>query len=212
MSDPASRFRSRRTSNGRLGIRPYGHCRAGNGIAMRSPPSRSSYGAWLSPLWPAAALRGCGGWLRRGAGDPFDACRPVTRPNQGGHANCMVRRKYHLRDARKRHGADARRTSQLPGAAPALDRRTRGSDKLSPNGACEIRKPQRLSLPHLAGSCVRLPYAQRVAAPLDPGQVTVRCRQGLGVGPAEKGADLAPLLLRVRVTQRHQLACITGLE
>ena len=50
---------------------------------------------------------------------PFDACYGVTRPNLGGRANFMVPYKHHLRDARKRRGADARRARQPEGVAPA---------------------------------------------------------------------------------------------
>ena len=49
---------------------------------------------------------------------------PLTM--HGGHANCMVRHKHHLRDCRKRPGADARRGGQPDGAAPAID----GTDRI----------------------------------------------------------------------------------
>ena len=69
---------------------------------------------------PQKRHAGVAGWLRRGAGDPFDACYRVTRADQGGHANCMACYTHHLRDARKRPGADARRAGRPAGLVPAF--------------------------------------------------------------------------------------------
>ena len=49
----------------------------------------------------------------------FAHATKTTRTNHGGRANCMVRHTHHLRDARKRPGADARRAGQAAGTAPA---------------------------------------------------------------------------------------------
>ena len=62
----------------------------------------------------ASVAGGCAGAL-----EAIRACHKVTRTNHGGRANFMVCHKHHLRDARKRRGADARRASQAVGMAPA---------------------------------------------------------------------------------------------
>ena len=58
-----------------------------------------------------------------GALEAIRACYEVTRPNHRIRANPMVHLKHHLRDARKRHGADARRAGQPAGVAPAKSKR-----------------------------------------------------------------------------------------
>ena len=55
----------------------------------------------------AGVAGGCAGVL-----EVIRACYRVTRANHRGRANPMVRHKHHLRDARKRLGADARRAGQ----------------------------------------------------------------------------------------------------
>ena len=58
----------------------------------------------------ASVTGGCAGAL-----EAIRACHSVTRPNNGGRAKHMVRYKHHLRDARKRHGVDARRAGDTAG-------------------------------------------------------------------------------------------------
>ena len=70
---------------------------------------------FFSPHYkPAKTLAGVTGGCA-GALEAIRACHSVTRPNNGGRAKHMVRRKHHLRDARKRCGADARRAGDTDG-------------------------------------------------------------------------------------------------
>ena len=85
----------------------HGHLRVLNvSLPFRAPHSRQAQSAGVAG--------GCTGVL-----EAIRACHRVTRANHGGHANFMVRHKHHLRDARKRLGADARRAGQPVGMAPA---------------------------------------------------------------------------------------------
>ena len=96
----------------------------------------------------AGVAGGCAGAL-----EAIRACHRVTRANHRGGANHTVRYKHHLRDARKRPGADARRAGQCIGVAstgkrgasfPSANRKPGQPQVESPNADASASSPRRL--------------------------------------------------------------------